>query len=140
MRFEPVLFTKWNNDIFHSKWGHNQDPAFFHVFFIGQKVVLAYVFLGQFCLFPNLQFFTILIKINFLPKIYVANTIFIIHFHKLHAICFQMIPKTKYLVHIFSREARFNIVMSKSAGCRSGNLSRETIWASRQIPSHRPTT
>ena len=36
-------------------------------------------------------------------------------------------PKTKYLVQIFRYEARLNIVMSKSASCRQGNLYRETI-------------
>ena len=36
-------------------------------------------------------------------------------------------PKTKYLVQIFRCGARLNIVMSKSASCRKGNLYRETI-------------
>ena len=36
-------------------------------------------------------------------------------------------PKTKYLVQIFRCEARLNIVLSKSASCRQGNLYRETI-------------
>ena len=100
MCFTPVLFTKWNDCIFHSKQGQNQDPAFSHMF-IGQKIVPAYVFVGQFCLLANLQIFISFIEIIFLPKIYVVNVMFAIHFLKLHAICFQMRPNTTYLVQKF---------------------------------------
>ena len=41
--------------------------------------------------------------------------------------------KTKYLVQIFRYEARLNIVMSKSASWRQGNLYRETFWGSISI-------
>ena len=101
MCFTPVLFTKWNDCIFHSKQGQNQDPAFSHMLFIGQKIVPTYVFVGQFCLFTNLQIFISFIEIIFLPNIYVVNVMFAIHFLKLHAICFQMRPNTKYLMQKF---------------------------------------
>ena len=97
MCFASVLFTKWNGCIFHSKQRQNEDPAFSHMLFIGQKIVSAYVFEGQFCLFANLQFH----RIFFLPKIYVDNVMFAIHFLKVHAIGFQMRPSTKYLVQKF---------------------------------------
>ena len=100
MCLAPVLFTKWNSCILHSKQGQNQDPAFSHMLFIGQEIVPVYTFVGQFCLFANLQIFTSFIGICFCQKSTWLTSCLPFHF-QLYAICFRMRTNTKYLVQKF---------------------------------------
>ena len=136
MCFTPVLFTKWNDCIFHSKQGQNQDPAFSHILYIGQKIVPAYVFVGQFCLLANLQIFISFIEIIFCQKSTWLTSCLLFIFLNYIQFAFKWDQTLNIWCRNFWCEARLNTAMSKSAGCRQGNLYRETIsdWQRSLMP------
>ena len=122
MRFASVMFIKWNDAIFYQNVVKSGSCILAHVVYWSENNPCVYALRSILPLCPLADIYKFN-KSN-LAQVCGGSIMFVINFHKLHSICFQMRLKARYFCRI--SRVRLKIAESKFAGCRQGNLSFET--------------